>query len=108
MEPFFSNDSNVPEIWASCFFEVPYQYKRIKSHYSQRNLPSPHPSPHRGEGRVRGASLQRNKCVRISSSQTELDKSKSFLLEILVLLPFKRRREVLSRRDDCKTMEVLK
>ena len=31
-----------------------YQYKRIKSHYAQRNRPSPHPSPQRGEGRVRG------------------------------------------------------
>jgi hypothetical protein len=30
------------------------KYKRIKSNYVQLNRPSPHPSPRRGEGRVRG------------------------------------------------------
>ncbi len=30
------------------------QYKCIKSHYVRRNRPSLHPSPQRGEGRVRG------------------------------------------------------
>jgi hypothetical protein len=34
------------------------QYKRIKSYYNQQDFPSPHPSPQRGEGRVRGPHVQ--------------------------------------------------